>query len=80
VVSDGLFEAGSADPNTMERRAAVRGYDESSDPVTITCSSCGGPADWADEAWVCEDCGDEWYPDHFDRRPRARPGPPRKLR
>jgi hypothetical protein len=28
------------------------------------CSSCGGRTHWADEAWVCFQCGDEWYPDH----------------
>jgi hypothetical protein len=28
------------------------------------CSSCGGRTHWADDAWVCFRCGDEWYPDH----------------
>jgi len=29
------------------------------------CPSCGGRAPWADDAYVCTSCGDEWYPDHF---------------
>lgn len=28
------------------------------------CSSCGGQCMWADDAWVCRRCGDEWYPEH----------------
>lgn len=29
-----------------------------------SCASCGARCLWHDEAWVCDDCGDEWYPDH----------------
>lgn len=38
------------------------------DRITRPCSSCGGKRTcrWADEAWVCFRCGDEWYPDHGD--------------
>lgn len=28
------------------------------------CAGCGGQCYWADDAWVCNDCGDEWYPQH----------------
>lgn len=28
------------------------------------CTTCGGRCLWADDAWVCSRCGDEWYPDH----------------
>lgn len=28
------------------------------------CSSCAGKCRWVDDAWVCQKCGDEWYPDH----------------
>jgi hypothetical protein len=28
----------------------------------VTCASCGSLCAWADDAWVCEACGDEWYP------------------
>jgi hypothetical protein len=31
------------------------------------CSFCFGICHWHDEAWVCRDCGDEWYPDHGAR-------------
>jgi hypothetical protein len=31
------------------------------------CSSCFGICHWHDEAWVCRDCGDEWYPYHGAR-------------
>ena len=32
------------------------------------CSSCWGICHWHDEAWVCDECGDEWYPDHDPKR------------
>lgn len=25
--------------------------------------TCGGVTYWHDEAWVCDQCGDEFYPD-----------------
>lgn len=28
------------------------------------CSSCGGVCRWAETAWTCTDCGDEWTSDH----------------
>lgn len=28
------------------------------------CSSCGGKCVWADDAWTCLSCGDEWVEDH----------------
>src|SRR4051794_35849472 len=28
------------------------------------CSACWGVCHWHDEAWVCDDCGSEWYPEH----------------
>lgn len=28
------------------------------------CMSCGGTCHWHDEAWVCDGCGDEWFPEH----------------
>ncbi len=31
------------------------------------CSSCLGVCRWAEDAWVCTVCGDEWYPDHHPR-------------
>lgn len=27
------------------------------------CSSCLGVCRWVDDAWVCQECGDEWYPE-----------------
>jgi hypothetical protein len=35
-------------------------------PAVRRCPSCGGRAPWSDDAWTCERCGDEWYPDHFN--------------
>jgi len=32
--------------------------------VARVCASCLGDCYWHDEAWVCDSCGDEWYPDH----------------
>jgi hypothetical protein len=32
------------------------------------CSSCRGVCHWHDEAWVCDTCGDEWYPEHDPRQ------------
>jgi hypothetical protein len=37
------------------------------------CSSCAGVCYWHIDAWVCDACGDEWYPDHGD--PFAAPMP-----
>jgi hypothetical protein len=34
------------------------------------CSSCGGRCHWCEDAWVCDECGDEWYREH-DRRYEA---------
>lgn len=31
------------------------------------CSACRGVCHWHDEAWVCADCGAEWYADHDSR-------------
>lgn len=28
------------------------------------CSSCGGRCLWAEDAWTCTACGDEWDEDH----------------
>lgn len=28
------------------------------------CAACDGSCTWADDAWVCDDCGSEWYPSH----------------
>lgn len=38
-----------------------------------TCTTCRGLCLWAEDAWVCGSCGDEWYPDH-DPRYYAAPG------
>lgn len=35
------------------------------DPPVRRCPGCDGEAPWADDAWVCRSCGDEWYPEHF---------------
>jgi hypothetical protein len=44
---------------TAAKRAADR-YITTERP----CSSCRGVCWWADDAWVCNDCGDEWQPEH----------------
>lgn len=31
------------------------------------CSACRGVCHWHDEAWVCDGCGSEWYPEHGKR-------------
>ena len=28
------------------------------------CTTCGGKTIWAEDAWTCTKCGDEWYSDH----------------
>jgi hypothetical protein len=40
------------------------------------CSSCYGICHWHDIAWVCRDCGDEWWPEHGKRfdAPGSLPG------
>jgi hypothetical protein len=40
------------------------------------CSSCYGNCHWHDIAWVCRDCGDEWWPEHGKRfdAPGSLPG------
>jgi hypothetical protein len=40
------------------------------------CATCGDRCTWADDAWVCCGCGDEWYPDHG--RAYAHPGQQRQ--
>jgi hypothetical protein len=39
------------------------------------CSTCGGRCLWADDAWTCTRCGDEWDRDH-DPINFADPGEP----
>ena len=33
-------------------------------PQSPRCSTCLGECHWVEGAWVCWECGDEWYPDH----------------
>jgi hypothetical protein len=28
------------------------------------CPSCGSLCNWADDAWICTGCADEWHPEH----------------
>ncbi len=42
-------------------------------PASITCSRCGGHAPMHDDAYVCDDCGDEWYPEAVEKAVPAEP-------
>lgn len=60
----GLIAYGRRSSSALARKAAERFLAERE------CIMCAGPCDWADDAWTCRDCGDEWPPD-CDRMYRA---------
>lgn len=53
-----VHASGSRSSAVLARRAADRFL------IERECSSCLGRCLWAEDAWVCVRCGDEWYPDH----------------
>jgi len=42
------------------------------------CATCRGVCYWHDEAWVCRDCGDEFYPPGLNERYKAPGDCPRR--
>lgn len=51
-------------PTMAAAKDAVRQWARRCEEGAPPCTTCGAVTNWAEDAWTCTKCGDEWHADH----------------